>query len=129
MEYHQSNMAKVLVVDDDATLAGLIKDVFEAHDVTVAPDGETGLAMVRALLPDLVVLDIGLPKMDGVAVCREIKRDPALRAKVKVMMLTGKGAMGDVEQAFGGRADDYMVKPFSPRVLLARAEALLAKKS
>ena len=115
----------VLVVEDEATIASSVaarlrKEGFDAH---VAGDGPTGIERCRELRPDLVVLDVMLPGVDGLEVCREIQR----ARPVPVLMLTARDSETDVLVGLGVGADDYMTKPFSPRELVARVKALLRR--
>jgi len=96
-------------------------------DVTVASDGEEALERVRDSVPDLVILDVLMPRMDGWEVARALKSDPATR-EVPVMFLTSRGQEHDVLEGFDSGAVDYMVKPFSPRELQVRVRAVLAKR-
>jgi len=96
-------------------------------DVTVASDGEEALERVRESMPDLVILDVLMPRMDGWEVARALKSDPATR-DVPVMFLTSRGQEHDVLEGFDSGAIDYMVKPFSPRELQVRVRAVLAKR-
>ncbi len=118
----------VLLVDDDAKLALLVGEYLAQHDfdVQVAPDGERGLAMIESRSPELVILDVMLPGIDGLEVCRRLRARPA-SAHLPVLMLTAKG--DDVDRIVGLElgADDYLAKPFNPRELLARARALLRR--
>jgi len=119
----------ILVVDDEADLADLIKYNLEKEGfrVVTAPDGEKALERIRSAPPSLVVLDLLLPKLDGLAVCREMRRDPRTRA-VPVLMLTARSEEMDKLAGFEAGADDYLTKPFSPRELVARVKALLRRK-
>lgn len=115
----------ILVVEDEATIASSVaarlqKEGFDAH---VAGDGPSGIARCRELRPDLVVLDVMLPGVDGLEVCREIQR----ARPVPVLMLTARDSETDVLVGLGVGADDYMTKPFSPRELVARVKALLRR--
>jgi DNA-binding response OmpR family regulator len=115
----------ILVVEDEATIASSVaarlqKEGFEAH---VAGDGPSGIQRCRELRPDLVVLDVMLPGVDGLEVCREIQRG----RPVPVLMLTARDSETDVLVGLGVGADDYMTKPFSPRELVARVKALLRR--
>jgi DNA-binding response OmpR family regulator len=120
-------MAKIVAADDNPDILDLIGQSLSAHTVLTAPDGTKGLALVRKELPDAVILDVTMPGLDGLAVCEAIKQDPATR-HIRVLMLTGAGTMGNVEDGTKKGADDYIVKPFSPRVLAARMEQLLARR-
>jgi DNA-binding response OmpR family regulator len=120
-------MARILAVDDEPAILDLIKESLDGHEVSTATDGSAGLAAVRASPPDLVILDVAMPGMTGLAVCRAIKEDPSLSA-IPVLLLTGGSRIGEVEQGFRAKADDYIVKPFSPRVLAGRVDQLLRKR-
>jgi len=117
-----------LLIDDDARLGALVKEYLGKHeiDVTVAGDGERGLAALRKERFDVVLLDIMLPGADGLEVCRRVRALPQL-ATIAVIMLTARG--DDVDRIVGLElgADDYLPKPFNPRELLARIRAVLRR--
>ena len=117
-----------LLIDDDARLGALVVEYFGRHDidVTVAGDGERGLATLRRGRFDAVVLDVMLPGLDGFEVCRRLRATPELAA-LPGLMLTARG--DDVDKIVGLElgADDYLAKPFNPRELLARVRALLRR--
>lgn len=117
-----------LLIDDDAKLASLVAEYLGNNevDVTVAPDGERGLQALKKGHFDVVLLDIMLPGVDGLEVCRRIRALPE-RAQTPVLMLTAKG--DDVDKIVGLElgADDYLAKPFNPRELLARVRAILRR--
>jgi len=118
--------AKILVVDDEAYIVELVKFNLEkeGYEVIVAHDGVKALDMVREELPDLIVLDIMIPRMDGLEVCRLLKQDQAYKT-IPIIMLTAKGEEFDTILGLEMGADDYIKKPFSPRELLARVNARL----
>ena len=118
----------VLVVEDERALAEVLVYNLETEgfEVHVAHDGKAGLAKARSLLPDLVVLDLMLPVMDGLAVCRELKADGRTRG-VRVLMLTAKGEEVDELVGFHMGADDYVTKPFKMKPLVARVRSLLRR--
>ena len=120
-------MPRVLVVDDAANIRELVSLSFTAagFEVVEAADGPTGLAAALDGAPDLVLLDIMLPGMDGGQVCRSIRE----RSVVPVIMLTARDTDMDKVAMLGAGADDYVVKPFSPPELVARARALLRRAS
>jgi DNA-binding response OmpR family regulator len=117
-------MNKILVVEDDLTIREGIKDFLQSHNfiVEAAEDGAEAISKVKNSQPDLVILDLGLPKITGESVCREIKRD---FPQVYVIMLTAKNASQDVVGGFKSGADDYISKPFELEELLARIQARL----
>lgn len=120
-------MAKrILVVEDDEQVARLLYRQLDASGYSVinAYSGEAGLKLARAKRPDLILLDIGLPAMDGKTLCRIIKTHPETAA-IKVIMLTGDRLMGDMEDSFSAGADFYLNKPCDLALLLSHMEKLL----
>ena len=115
----------ILVVDDEPQIAEIATDYLRlaGFDVIVAGDGVRALDAVRGRRPDLVVLDLGLPKLDGLDVARAIRRDSDL----PIIMLTARVEEDDRLQGLEVGADDYMTKPFSPRELVARVKAVLRR--
>lgn len=122
--------SRILIVDDEPDLLELVRYnlVKAGYGVVMAKSGEEALARLSTEHPDLVVLDLLLPGVDGLEVCRTLKRNPQTAA-VPVLMLTAKSEEADIVTGFELGADDYLTKPFSPRVLLARVKALLRGKS
>ena len=116
---------KILVVDDDLELLGLISFALRqaGYLVVQAADGEEALAVFRHEQPDLVILDINLPKRNGLEVCRQIRSE----ATTPIMLLTVRSSEEDQVTGLDQGADDYLTKPFSPRTLLARVRALLRR--
>ena len=105
-------MKKIVIVEDEKPIADAEKSILETeYEVHVCYDGEEGLRKVNEVKPDLVVLDVMLPKKDGFTVCREIKGDPVL-TNTKVLMVTAKDGEKDEAQGIGVGADDYIMKPF-----------------
>ena len=125
----RDNRPRVVIADDDPDIRRLVEMTVSnaGCDVTVASDGEEALERVRESMPDLVILDVLMPRMDGWEVARALKSDPATR-DVPVMFLTSRGQEHDVLEGFDSGAIDYMVKPFSPRELQVRVRAVLAKR-
>ena len=124
-----SGARRILVVEDEQDIRELIRYNLarEGFDIDCAASGEEALRRARTRLPDLVLLDLMLPGVDGLEVCRRLKGDRR-SARVPVMMLTAKGEDADVVAGLELGADDYVVKPFSPRVLLARIRAVLRRR-
>ena len=120
-------METVLIIEDDAALARGLKDnfAFQGYHVLQASDGEQGLALAGEAHPDLIILDLMLPRMNGYELCRRLRRD---RVEIPVLVLTAKTEESDVVLGLELGADDYVKKPFSVRELLARAEALLRRR-
>ena len=118
----------LLIVEDEADIRELISFNLEmsGYEVIKAADGEEGMTLARRQQPDLIVLDIMLPGTDGLKVCRQLRSEAATR-KTPIMMLTARGEEDDQITGFEAGADDYITKPFSPRVLVARVKALLRR--
>lgn len=123
-----TDATRVLVVDDDRDIRDLVTFKLEqaGYEVRQAEDGLQGLEAVREWAPDLVVLDVMMPGLSGIDVTRELRADPATAA-TPVILLTAKAQEADVETGFVTGADDYVVKPFSPRELVSRVQAVLAR--
>lgn len=121
----ESRPPRVLVVDDEPPIVELVRGYLrrEGMDVLTATDGPAAIAAVRDLAPDVVVLDVMLPGLDGIEVCRQLRTF----SDVYVIMLTARGEEIDRVVGLSIGADDYLVKPFSPRELLARIKALLRR--
>lgn len=121
---------RILVVDDEEDLLELVNYNLsrEGYRVETVATGEAALAAARRHLPDLIVLDLLLPNVDGLEVCRLLKSDPQTKG-IPVIMLTAKSEESDMVTGLELGADDYMTKPFSPRVLLARIKAMLRRKA
>jgi two-component system alkaline phosphatase synthesis response regulator PhoP len=118
-------MATVLVVDDEPKIARLLRDYLEraGFGVSVAHDGREALMRVRTERPDLVILDLGLPQLDGLDVTRALRRD----GDVPILMLTARDDEADRVAGLELGADDYVTKPFSPREVVARVRAILRR--
>jgi DNA-binding response OmpR family regulator len=117
---------KVLIADDEANIVISIEFLMkrEGFSVFVARDGEEALAKVRSERPDLVLLDVMMPKKNGYEVCQAIKGDPEIAA-TRILMLTAKGRDTEVAKGLAIGADAYMTKPFATRDLVAKARELL----
>jgi DNA-binding response OmpR family regulator len=116
---------KALVVDDDLALADVVSFTFRraGYEVIQAHDGHTALERWQVDTPDLIILDLNLPKVDGLTVCRQIRE----KDNTPIIILSVRGEEDDVVQGLNLGADDYVIKPFSPRQLIARAEAVLRR--
>jgi two-component system response regulator MprA len=125
MDY-MSGRPRVLVVEDDTDIAGVLRRSLdkEGYDVRVAGDGETALDEAGVFAPDAVVLDLGLPKLDGVEVCRRLRTE----GDVPILILTARDALDARVEGLDSGADDYLVKPFEREELLARIRALLRRR-
>lgn len=126
----ETNQERVLVIEDEEDILELVsynleRDGFVVMGVT---SGEEGLRKVRSELPDLVVLDLMLPGVDGLEVCKQLKRD-SVTAQIPIIMISAKGEEVDIVTGLEVGADDYVTKPFSPKILLARIRAVLRRQS
>ena len=121
-----SGRPRVLVVEDDTDIAGVLRRSLdkEGYDVRVAGDGESALNEAGVFEPDAVVLDLGLPKLDGVEVCRRLRTE----GDVPILILTARDALDARVAGLDSGADDYLVKPFEREELLARIRALLRRR-
>ena len=123
--------ARLLMIEDDARLATMVQEYLgqSGFEVTHAADGETGLEQLPLVQPDLVILDLMLPGIDGLEVCRRIRSLNLPQSRVPVLMLTAKGDPMDRIIGLELGADDYLPKPFEPRELLARVHAVLRRRA
>src|SRR6185295_12686755 len=121
---------RILVVDDEEDLLALVDYNLskEGFRVTCVASGEKAIAEARAQAPDLILLDLMLPKVDGLDVCKMLKKERATQ-HIPIVMLTAKTEEADVVTGLELGAEDYITKPFSPRVLLARIRSVLRRKS
>jgi DNA-binding response OmpR family regulator len=119
-------IGRVLVVEDDDEIADVLRRSLrqEGHEVRTAADGEDALRQASEFVPDLVVLDLGLPRLDGVEVCRRLRAG----GDVPILILTARTDTGDRVEGLDAGADDYLVKPFERAELLARMRALLRRR-
>ncbi|MGN6783052.1 MAG: response regulator transcription factor [Marmoricola sp.] len=121
-------MARIVIADDDADIRELV--VFKlrhaGHDVVPVGDGAAAVDACNAQRPDLVILDVMMPGMSGLDAARAIRAEDSL-AGLPIIMLTARAQESDIEQGFDAGADDYIVKPFSPRELASRVGAVLAR--
>jgi phosphate regulon transcriptional regulator PhoB len=119
---------KILVIEDDKDIVELVKYNLEkeGYQLLAAADGSAGLAQLRKAPPDLLILDLMLPKLSGLEVCKEVRRDDALN-RLPILILTARGEEPDRVVGLELGADDYVTKPFSPRELVARVKALLRR--
>ena len=121
-------MARILVADDDLDIRELVEFKLSTlgHEVVAVNDGSAAVDACREHQPDLAVLDVMMPGMSGLDAIRVIRSDPAM-AGIPVILLTARAQETDVETGFDSGADDYITKPFSPRELASRVQALLAR--
>ena len=118
---------RILIVDDEPNIVISLEFLMkkEGFEVAIANDGEAELAQIAGFRPDLVLLDVMMPKKSGYEVCQAIKTDPA-QSGIKVVMLTAKGRETEVAKGHALGADDYVTKPFATKDLVARVKSLLA---
>ena len=121
-------MPRILIVEDELDIAENIAALLIAkgHRATIVSDGAEALRLAQKELPDLLLLDVMLPRMSGHDVCRMLRADPRT-AKLKIVMVTGLGRGGDVEEAFAAGADDYLIKPFDSARLFKKIEKMLVE--
>ncbi len=121
-------MKRILIIEDDKDIVELVRYNLanEGFQVNAAFDGSSGLNSLKKTPPDLLLLDLMLPKLSGLEICREIRRDDSLN-RLPILMLTARGEEADRVVGLEMGADDYVTKPFSPRELLARVKALLRR--
>ena len=122
---------KILMIEDDASICDMTKmnlNMNGFQQVYCASDGGEGLALAAQIVPDLILLDVMLPGIDGLTVCRNLKNNPAL-ADIPIIMLTAKGEENDIVLGLEMGADDYITKPYSSKVLAARIAVQLRKRS
>ncbi|MEU8821174.1 response regulator transcription factor [Paractinoplanes atraurantiacus] len=121
-------MTVVLVADDDADIRDLVAFKLEqaGFEVIAVEDGQSAVEQARSRQPTLAVLDVSMPGLSGIEVCRMLRADPAT-AGILIIMLTARVQEQDVEGGFSAGADDYVTKPFSPRELVSRIQALLSR--
>ena len=128
MKFFKRAKKMILVVEDEPDIADSLdaRLYLAGYEIAVAKDGKDAVSLARELKPDLVLLDVLLPKVDGFEVCRILKTEPATK-KIPVLMLTALQSVGDVDRAFEVGANDYLSKPFTNEKLLAKIEKLLSK--
>ena len=121
-------MARIVVADDDVDIRELVEFTLASlgHELVAVSDGQAAVDACQVQRPDLAVLDVMMPGLSGLEAVRLIRADAAL-ADLPVILLTARAQESDVETGFGSGADDYITKPFSPRELATRVEALLSR--
>jgi two-component system response regulator MprA len=123
---NDTNTGRVLVVEDDEAIADVLRRTLrqEGHEVRSSEDGVGALVAAEEFVPDVVILDLGLPGLDGVEVCRRLRAE----SDVPILILTARGELGDRVVGLDSGADDYLVKPFERQELLARMRALMRRR-
>jgi DNA-binding response OmpR family regulator len=119
-------MPKIMIVDDDTEIASLVEATLTRDDYEIikAHNGQDAVAQAKAQHPDLILMDVMMPKKDGYTACREIRADPET-ADIRIVMLTSMGGEEQVRKGFEAGADGYMVKPFSPVALITKVHEML----
>lgn len=122
-------MRKLLIADDEPGIRTLVKMTLEsdAYEIIEASDGVQALALTKEHRPQLVLLDVSMPRMSGFDVCRSIKADPAFK-DIRVIMVTAKAQEADITEGVAAGADDYFTKPFSPVALIRKVEEIFEGK-
>jgi DNA-binding response OmpR family regulator len=120
---------KLLIADDETSIRGLVRVTLEGEgfDIFEAADGEAAMRIARTEQPKLILLDVMMPRLDGLEVCRRLKGDPATKGIV-IVLLTAMAQDTDRERGLSAGADDYFTKPFSPLALLRMVEAVRAER-
>jgi DNA-binding response OmpR family regulator len=128
MKRHSVSKKKIVVIEDEPDILEVLSYNLkrEGYEVFTASDGVRGVALIKREAPDLVLLDLMLPGMDGVEICSTIKKDPQTQGTL-IIMVTAKGEESDIVLGLGVGADDYITKPFSPKELIARVKAVLRR--
>lgn len=118
---------KVVVADDEPFILSALKDTLsDEYEVFTASNGKEAVKLVEKNPPDLIILDVMMPEMDGLEACKHLKKDK-ISASIPIILLTAKGQITDIEKGFKSGADAYVVKPFSPARLLEKVEEIFEK--
>ena len=121
-------MARILIAEDEPDIRELVAFVlrFAGHEVTATPNGEEALNQAGIIIPDLILMDVRMPKMTGYDACRAMKADPKLK-DIPVVFLSAKWQDSEIETGLEAGAEEYLLKPFAPDQLTERVKAILAK--
>jgi len=121
-------MARILIAEDEPDIRELVAFTlrFAGHEVTATSNGEEALLEAGRMLPDLILMDVRMPRMTGYDACREMKKDPALK-DIPVVFLSAKGQDSEIQTGIDAGAEEYLLKPFAPDQLTERVKAILAK--
>ncbi|MGD0566031.1 MAG: response regulator [Candidatus Goldiibacteriota bacterium] len=118
---------KIVVADDEPFILSALQDTLsDSYSVTTASNGAEAIRLAQRVMPDLIILDVMMPEMDGLDACKNLKRDK-LTSTIPVILLTAKGQITDIEKGFKSGADAYVVKPFSPARLIEKVEEIFEK--
>ena len=121
-------MAKILIAEDERDIRDLVAFTlrFAGHEVFSASNGEEAVEMTPKVNPDLILMDVRMPRMTGYEACKVLKADPDLK-DIPVVFLSAKGQESEIQQGFDAGAEEYLLKPFAPDQLTARVKTILAK--
>ena len=121
-------MAKILIAEDERDIRDLVAFTlrFAGHEVMVATNGEEAVAMAPQVNPDLILMDVRMPRMTGYEACKVMKADPSLR-DIPIVFLTARGQESEIQQGLDAGAEEYLLKPFAPDQLTNRVKAILVK--
>jgi CheY-like chemotaxis protein len=118
---------RIVVADDEPFILSALQDTLsDSYSVTTASNGAEAIKVAQKVLPDLIILDVMMPEMDGLEACKNLKRDKTT-SSIPVILLTAKGQITDIEKGFKSGADAYVVKPFSPARLIEKVEEIFEK--
>ncbi len=123
-------MRKIMIVDDDAEIANLVEATLTRDDYEIikAYNGDEAVIQAKAEQPDLILMDVVMPKKDGYTACRHIRSNPATK-HIKIVMLTSMGGHEQIRKGFEAGADGYMIKPFSPVALISKVSEMLGDET
>jgi CheY-like chemotaxis protein len=121
-------MARILIAEDEPDIRELVAFTlrFAGHEVTATSNGEEALQQATQLIPDIIIMDVRMPKMTGYDACRAMKADPALK-DIPVVFLSAKGQDSEIQTGLDAGAEEYLLKPFAPDQLTERVKAILSK--
>jgi CheY-like chemotaxis protein len=128
MKNNEDSMAKILIAEDERDIRDLVAFTlrFAGHEVQVATNGEEAVQMAPQVNPDLILMDVRLPRMTGYEACKVMKADPNLK-DIPIVFLTARGQESEIQQGLEAGAEEYLLKPFAPDQLTSRVKAILVK--
>jgi two-component system alkaline phosphatase synthesis response regulator PhoP len=128
MNNNEAGMAKILIAEDERDIRDLIAFTlrFAGYEVFAASNGEEAVELAPRVNPDLILMDVRMPRMTGYEACKSLKADPDLK-DIPVVFLSAKGQENEIQQGLAAGAEDYLLKPFAPDQLTARVKTILAK--
>jgi CheY-like chemotaxis protein len=128
MKHNEESMAKILIAEDERDIRDLVAFTlrFAGHEVFAAANGEEAVDLAPKVNPDLILMDVRMPRMTGYEACKAMKADPELK-DIPVVFLSAKGQENEIQQGLDAGAEEYLLKPFAPDQLTSRVKAILAK--